>query len=176
MPDQNREKGERAEEVAEWYFRLNGFFLIPGFVVHPDVSNRNPRTEADLLGIRLSGSCEGVQSSAAYGQPRRSGHFRAMRDDERLIISSKDGTVIKHLIAMVEVKSRECDINGPWSRKEDGNMHRALSRVGLAISMKWLKRPTKCMRIYVTLAKNLLFSTLLWEVLGLDCCKKLIPS
>ena len=32
----DRERGKRAEEVTEWYFRLNGFFLIPGFIVHPD--------------------------------------------------------------------------------------------------------------------------------------------
>jgi hypothetical protein len=27
-------RGARAEEVAEWFFRLNGFFLIPGFIAY----------------------------------------------------------------------------------------------------------------------------------------------
>jgi hypothetical protein len=27
----DRDRGTRAEEVAQWYLRLNGFFLIPGF-------------------------------------------------------------------------------------------------------------------------------------------------
>ena len=35
-------KGQRAEEIAEKYFRLNGFFLIPGFVVHPDAPRPTP--------------------------------------------------------------------------------------------------------------------------------------
>lgn len=39
-----REIGNRAEEVADWYFRLNGFLLTPGFVVHPDHSSSHPRT------------------------------------------------------------------------------------------------------------------------------------
>ncbi len=47
------EVGSRAEEVAAWYFRLNGFFAIPGFVVHPDRRQRHARTEADLIAVRF---------------------------------------------------------------------------------------------------------------------------
>ncbi len=132
----NRKRGRRAEEVAEWYFRLNGVFLIHGFVVHPDSPRPKPRTEADLLGIRLKDSSEGVW------RPSKGAHFRSgsnrtsMTDDASIIQSSMDGTVKKHLIAMVEVKAGRCSINGPWSDIQDrdqqsnSNMERALSRVG----------------------------------------------
>lgn len=131
-----REIGKRAEQVAEWYFRLNGVFLIHGFVVHPDSPRPTPRTEADLLGIRLKDSSEGVW------RPSKGAHFRSgsnrtsMTDDALITQSSMDGTVKKHLIAMVEVKAGRCSINGPWSdikerdQLSNSNMERALSRVG----------------------------------------------
>lgn len=52
--------GDRSEQVANWYFRLNGFMTIPGFVVHPDLREwETPqRTEADIIGVRLPFSCE----------------------------------------------------------------------------------------------------------------------
>ena len=34
--EMDRKIGQRAEEVASWYFRLNGFLSLPGFVVHLD--------------------------------------------------------------------------------------------------------------------------------------------
>ena len=55
---QDKEKGNRAEEVAQWYFRLNGFMSIPGFVVHPDQPRNFARTDADLLGVRFPFSSE----------------------------------------------------------------------------------------------------------------------
>ena len=58
--EKDKERGDRAEEVAEWYLRLNGFFLIPGFIVHPDKRRNTPRTEADFLGIRLKYSSENI--------------------------------------------------------------------------------------------------------------------
>ena len=133
----DRERGSRAEDVAQWYFRLNGFFLIPGFIVHPDAPRQTPRTEADLLGIRLSGSTEAVWRRS------RGDHFRggiaptSMKDHQVLLDTAKVGTVPRHLIAMVEVKAGTCNINGPWSDKsgyaegrEPTNMERALARVG----------------------------------------------
>ena len=129
--------GRRAEEVAAWYFRLNGFLLIPGFIVHPDVPRPKPRTEADLLGVRLKGSSEGVWRGT------REDHFRpgvkriAMTDHAILTGPAKVGTVMKHLVAMVEVKAGECAINGPWTDRDtqglvpgQSNMERALARVG----------------------------------------------
>ena len=44
-----------AEEKAYWYLRLNGFFVIPDFVLH------NKHGDTDLLGIRLSHTSEFVE-------------------------------------------------------------------------------------------------------------------
>ena len=52
------ERGIRAEQIASWYFRLNGFLSIPGFIVHPDQVREYPRTEADLIAVRFSLSQE----------------------------------------------------------------------------------------------------------------------
>jgi hypothetical protein len=41
------------EKVAYWYFRLNGFFQIENFVVHPR-GRGSQRTDADLLGTSMS--------------------------------------------------------------------------------------------------------------------------
>jgi hypothetical protein len=133
----NADRGHRAEEIAEWYFRLNGVFLIHGFVVHPDRPRPKPRTEADFLGIRLKDSSEGVW------RPSKGDHFRdganrvSITDDVNITNSSLVGTVKKHLVAMVEVKAGKCSINGPWSDVNErdkilgrSNMERALSRVG----------------------------------------------
>jgi len=40
------------EKVAYWYIRLNGFFQIENFVVHPE-RRGGQRTDADLLAIRF---------------------------------------------------------------------------------------------------------------------------
>lgn len=40
------------EKVAYWYFRLNGFFQIENFVVHPE-RRGSQRTDADLLAVRF---------------------------------------------------------------------------------------------------------------------------
>ena len=135
IDDQGRQVGKRAEEVVQWYFRLNGFFLIPGFIVHPDAPRLKPRTEVDLLCLRLKDSNEGVWRG------KNSGNFRsdaptAMTDDSILVRSGLVGTVKKHLVGMVEVKAGECHINGAWSKQERSNdsgrnnMERALARVG----------------------------------------------
>jgi hypothetical protein len=52
--------GDRSEQVANWYFRLNGFLSIPGFVLHPDKRQRFPLTEADLMGVRFANSVEEI--------------------------------------------------------------------------------------------------------------------
>ncbi|WP_201982456.1 hypothetical protein [Hymenobacter rubidus] len=54
-----------AEEIAYWYFRLNGFFLIENYVSHhsENLSGTGQRTnhaDNDLLGIRPSNVKEGV--------------------------------------------------------------------------------------------------------------------
>lgn len=130
-------RGRRAEEVVEWYFRLNGVFLIHGFIVHPDRPCQKPRTEADFLGIRLKDSNEGIWRRSKNERFRDGTNRISMTDDNFITHASSVGTVKKHLVVMVEVKAGKCSINGPWSdiiesNKELGqsNMERALSRVG----------------------------------------------
>lgn len=125
---EKRDKGRRAEEVAVWFLRLNGVFTIQNFIVHPDKVSTYPSTEADVLGIRMSNSFEGVHRS-------RTGLVR-MLDSEDLTKAAKVGTVIKNLALVVEVKSGLCWINGPWSEERAAkarfrsNMERVLGRIG----------------------------------------------
>ena len=103
------DRGKRAEDVAEWYFRLNGFLAIPGFVVHidspeaverDDGSLRYARTEADFIGVRFPHSREIVND-------------RAMKDDLLVIGMGSDVASPKVVFALVEVTSGRCKMNGP---------------------------------------------------------------
>lgn len=112
-----KEKGERSEQVASWYFRLNGFMTIPGFVVHPDLREwETPqRTEADIIGVRLPFSCE-------YANKEMS--------DDKNILNVYRGKTLRSLFIISEVKSGKCQINGAWSERERKNMQRVISRIG----------------------------------------------
>jgi len=108
MPD---ERLINIEEVAYWFFRLNGCLTIKNFVVHPDFGG-GQRTEVDILAVRFPYRLELITS----GEP--------MRDHE--VFKSSD--LIDIVIA--EVKSDHCRINGPWRNKPDENMHRVLYAIG----------------------------------------------
>mgnify|MGYP005861139709 CR=1 FL=1 len=41
-----------AEEIAYWYFRLNGFFLIDNYVSHKSETNTNSYADNDIIGVR----------------------------------------------------------------------------------------------------------------------------
>lgn len=111
-----RRRGERAEHVASWYFRLNGFLSIPGFVVHPDQQRRYPLTEADLVAVRFPNSEELIGG-------------RRMVDSSLL---TDLAPAPKTLFLLVEVKYDLCNINGPWSERSAGNMQRVIRRIGFA--------------------------------------------
>lgn len=111
-----RRRAERAEHVASWYFRLNGFLSIPCFVVHPDVVRRFPMTEADLIAVRFPYSTEVIAG-------------RSMIDDH---ILTGLATAPQTLFLLVEVKTDLCNINGPWSDPGQGNMQRVIRRLGFA--------------------------------------------
>lgn len=111
-----RKRGERAEHVSNWYFRLNGFLSIPGFVVHPDTPKRYPLTEADLIAVRFPNSSEVIGKSPMV--------------DDRLLTSLANHK--QTLFLLVEVKLDLCKINGPWSDPTAGNMQRVIKRLGFA--------------------------------------------
>jgi hypothetical protein len=104
------------EKVAYWFFRLNGCLTIENFVVHPDSlvhpgSFGGQLTDADILGIRFPHRSEGPPS-------------RPMHDHPQLMCELP-------LLFIAEVKLRRCELNGPWTRPEAGNMARVLRAVGL---------------------------------------------
>lgn len=108
-------RGRRSEDVAVWYFRLNGFLTIPGFIVHPDERRLRPHTEADLLGVRFPFSRERLAR-------------QEMQDHSLLTgIDNKGG---RPVFILVEVKADLCNINGPWSEREQANMQRVIRRLG----------------------------------------------
>lgn len=117
-----RNRGVRAEEVAHWYFRLNGFLSIPGFIIHPDREQRYPYTEADLIAVRFPYSLEILSD-------------RTMKDDQVLLELNRlpqDSHPTRTIFVLVEVKTDLCRINGPWSNSERGNMQRVIRRLGFA--------------------------------------------
>lgn len=112
---EGNEVGRRAEEVAQWYFRLNGFLMIPSFVLHPDCEKPHALTDVDILGVRFPHSSERIDN-------------RTMADDDRLLRLAPQGQT---LFVMVESKSTEgCKLNGAWKQPQRGNMQRAIRRLG----------------------------------------------
>ena len=53
MDDFAKEIGNR----ADWYFRLNGLFCLPAYIIHKAYMSEKPRTEADIIVFRLIASC-----------------------------------------------------------------------------------------------------------------------
>jgi hypothetical protein len=104
------------ESVAYWFFRLNGCLTIVNFVVHPDLARedepRSQRTDVDILAVRFPHRCELFIS----GKPMKD---HKVFDSTNLID-----------IAIAEVKHGRCNLNGPWIKKSDQNIHRILYAVG----------------------------------------------
>lgn len=122
----NRKRGDRAEDVASWFFRLNGFMSIPSFIVHLDSSQARysaegepipARTEADLIAVRFP-----------YSRERIAG--REMKDYVPLVSRANTGGRAKPLFVLVEVKASLCKMNGPWTNASARNMQRVIRRLG----------------------------------------------
>ena len=96
-----------AEELAYWYFRLNGFLTIQNFIVH-DERKANQRTDVDILGVRFPFRSEiGIVDDAYFTEYSP-----------------------KSLYILTEVKTGLCNLNGPWTKPEDENMQRVLGSLG----------------------------------------------
>lgn len=99
----------KTEELALWYFRLNGFFTITNFVLHP--SRRGPqRTDADIIGVRF---------------PHRSEFPDAPGGDE-----SEFARQDKSYFVIAEVKRSVCQLNGPWTDSNRENIQAVLRDLG----------------------------------------------
>lgn len=96
-----------SEDVAYWFFRLNGCLTIQNFLVHP--VRRGPQlTDADLLALRFP-----------WRQERNMIDHRLFEDR------------VRPSLLLVEVKSAgPCRLNGPWTNPQAGNLIHVLSAVG----------------------------------------------
>ena len=104
------------EKVAYWYFRLNGYFQIENFVVHPE-RRGGQRTDADLLAVRFP-----YRAERLFDNPND-----IMADDnERLALAGGQIDIV-----IGEVKTNQpCSLNGPWTRQHQQNVHRVLAAIG----------------------------------------------
>jgi hypothetical protein len=104
------------EKVAYWYFRLNGFFQLESFVIHP-AQRGAQETDADLLAVRFP-----FRAERLIDNPKD-----VMPDDNRWLTSPAD----KIDVAIVEVKTNQpCTLNGPWKKRDRQNVHRVLAAIG----------------------------------------------
>jgi hypothetical protein len=99
-----------AEELAYWYFRLNGFFTITNFVVHPNMGHQQI-TDVDVFGVRF---------------PYRAELLDEPMEDDSIFTNIID----KPYIILVEVKTKTCDINNSWLKKDNKSLEFIISSLG----------------------------------------------
>ena len=99
------------EQLAVWYFRLNGYFTVPNFILHPNTPG-GQRTDADVLAVRFPHSTEVAGCK--------------MERDSALKCSDEK---IDFIIA--EVKGGGCALNGPWTDPKQENMHYVIKWLGM---------------------------------------------
>jgi hypothetical protein len=116
VPDRRVVEHLDPEKVAYWYFRLNGFFEIENFVVHPE-RRGGQRTDADLLAVRFP-----FRAERLFDDPND-----IMADDVQQLALS--GDLIDIVIAEVKI-NQPCALNGPWTRQDRQNVHRVVAAIG----------------------------------------------
>ncbi len=105
----------KSEDLAIWYLRLNGFFTIKNFVVHPE-KGPDQETDIDSLAIRLPHRAEGLTEDDE------------MVDDSIVLSISNDD--ISPLLFIAEVKKGLCKFNDTWINRKKKNMERFLKAIG----------------------------------------------
>src|ERR1700730_15710200 len=94
------------EQLAVWYLRLNGYFVIPNFIAHGRTSSQ---TDVDVLAVRFP-------------------HSEEYPDDVKVLRIPHGKTDV----LLAEVKAGECRLNGPWKGKSEGDpLEYVPRRVGL---------------------------------------------
>jgi hypothetical protein len=104
------EKSMNPEHLAAWYFRLNGFFSINNFVLHPSRRGAQ-RTDADIVGVRFPYRTEFPDEPGGDQD-----EFRRIVDTPYFVIA--------------EVKRSRCELNGPWTDKGKQNVEQILRDLG----------------------------------------------
>jgi len=88
----------KPEHLAVWYFRLNGFFTIPNFVLHP-TGRGSALTNADIAGVRFPYRAEFPEGPGG--------------DDAEFT------RIVRSPYAVfAEVKTGKRSLNGPWTDSE----------------------------------------------------------
>jgi len=113
---------EKTEELVEWYLRLNGYFIIPNFILHPLMPFGSQRTEIDLLGVRFPYQSEVVCDSK--------GKRLSMENDAKLI----DNRFVDCLIVSVKSAESEAEVNR--AIKDLQNLKDVVKRFGFVESEK----------------------------------------
>ena len=91
------------EELATLYFRLNGYFTAPNFLLHQE-SGRTSLTDIDILAVRFP-----YQQEIPYQQQI------AFDNDPKLVLSNSQLTDV----VLVEVKRSRTEFNESWKRREN---------------------------------------------------------
>jgi hypothetical protein len=102
----------RYELLATWYFRFNGYFTVPDFVVHRDYRKRPGGTDADVLAVRFPHSCEYQRQ------------FEFNHDPILITCGNKIDFVI------CEIKKGRCDLNESWLATERKNVEYVIRWMG----------------------------------------------
>jgi len=102
--------GEKYEQLAQWHLRLNGYFTVRNFILHPDTPG-SQRTDADVLGVRFPYSTEIAGSRFEL--------------DENLVLKDE-----KVDFVIAEVKAGKCRLNGPWTDPYKNNVSYVVKWMG----------------------------------------------
>lgn len=111
LPERGLETSMKAEDVAAWYFRLNGFFTITNFVLHPS-RRGGQRTDADIVGVRFPDRAEFPDGPGGDDQ-------EFIRPSGRLYFVVAESTI------------GTCKLNGPWTNSDKENIQAVLRDLGV---------------------------------------------
>lgn len=99
-----------SEQVAYWFFRLNGCLCLTNFLVHHE--DRQDGTDVDVLAARFP-----FRKELAYSEEPMADHA----------VFDSSGKID---LILAEAKQGRCQLNGPWTDSDKRNMHRVLHAVG----------------------------------------------
>jgi hypothetical protein len=103
----------KSEQLAYWFFRLNGFLTITNLVIHTERYYQG--TEIDVIGIRFP-----FRKELRHQTPE--GHEDFMKD-------YNDFDIGKTLLIIADAKGGQRDFNEAWKKEE--NIIRILNFVGI---------------------------------------------
>jgi hypothetical protein len=98
--------GQRAEILAGWYFRYNGYFPLPNFIIHDAGLHKQvggQLSDADLLAVRLPHAKEVIRGDGFEIVPKLDCRLGMLPDCADFVIA--------------EVSSEQCKLN--WLVSED---------------------------------------------------------